>query len=223
MITKRVSLTLAALAGLWLTVGQGARAQVIVQNFTIPLSSTPISDTFTFNLFNNALGALDSVTIALNSTVTAEVDIFNATAANQPYSNGTASIPITLNAPDGVTDTVTAVAGPVSGIAPPGETEIKGLTTPANFSQTLPLGDFPAYEYPPGTSTGTVTITSTAGNYSGSAGAGVFFGGSAQVQGILTITYLYAPAGTVPEPGATTFFAAGVLGTLGMVLRRRKK
>jgi hypothetical protein len=222
MITKRVSLTLAAIVGLGLAIGPGARAQVIVQTFTIN-SGTPISDTFTFNLFNTALGALDSVTIALNSTVTATVDVFNSSSIPQPFTNAQASIPITLNAPDGITDTVTAVAGPINGIAPPGISSYSALPVPANFSQTLPLGDFPAYEFPPGTSTGTFTVTSTAGNYSGSANSSVFFGGSATDVGTITITYLYAPAGTVPEPGATTFFAAGVLGTLGMVIRRRKK
>jgi len=74
-----------------------------------------------------------------------------------------------------------------------------------------------------GVQTGVLNAAASSGSYSGVANPGIFFGGSATAGATITITYLYQPAGTIPEPGATTFLAAGVLGSLGMVLRRRRK
>jgi len=224
MITKRVSLTLAALVGMGLVIGQGAGAQVITQNFPIPTTSTPFTDTYTFNLFNTNLGVLGEVMVTLNTSITAEVDIFNSSATTQAFSNATASIPVNLTAPDGVSLNATGVAGPISGTVPPGPgvTAFKGLTTNADVSQTLPFGDFASYEGV-GTNTGTVVFTANSGSYAGTSSSALFFGGSATAGGLITITYLYQPTGTIPEPGATTFLAAGVLGSLGMVIRRRRK
>jgi len=212
MITKRVSLTLAALVGIGLAIGQGAGAQVITQSFSFPsamwpINTTPFTDTFTFNTFNTSLGVLGQVTVSLNTSITAEVDIFNNSSSVQPFTNATASIPVTLTGPDGVVLSATGVAGPISGTVNPGFNAFPGLTTNANVSQTLPFGDFPGYEDPPSTATGTLTFTAASGSYAGSASSQVFFGGSATASGTITITYLYQPTGTIPEPGATTFLA----------------
>ena len=224
MITRSISLTLAVLAGIGLAIGRGADAQVIVQPFTIPSQSVPFTNNFTFNLFDTSLGTLNSVSIALATSITAEVDVVNFTPNPQPFTNATASIPVTLTAPDAITETATGVAGPINGTATVlnGITPFSGLQTTASQSTNVPLADFGFYEGI-GPMTGTLIASATAGNYSGSANPGVFFGGSAVASGTITITYLYQPAGTIPEPGATTFLAAGVLGSLGMVFRRRKK
>ncbi len=225
MITKRISLTLATLVGIGLAIGQGAGAQSIVQTFTVPTGTVvPFSQNFTFNLFNSNLGLLDQVTLALSTTITAEVDVFNSTAVNQTINNATASIPVTLTAPDSITDVATGIAGPLPPeIANPGFNAYGGNTATANTTQNVPMADWIPFYEGIGPGTGTLTAAAAAGTYSGQANPGVFFGGSATAGATITLTYLYQPAGTIPEPGATTFLAAGVLGSLGMVLRRRRK
>jgi len=223
MVTKRISLTLAALVGIGLAIGQGAGAQVIVQTFTVPNNtSVPFSQNFTFNLFDSTVGVLDQVTLALSTSITAEVDVFNSLASPQAFTNATASIPVTVTAPDSVTETATGVAGPVNGTAAPGFNAFPGLPASANTSQNILMADWGFYEGV-GPMTGVLNAASTSGTYSGNANPGVFFGGSAVAGATITITYFYQPAGSIPEPGATTFLAAGVLGSLGMVLRRRRK
>jgi hypothetical protein len=225
MITKRISLTLAALLGIGLAIGQGAGAQVIVQTFTVPAGSmVPLTNgNFTFDLFDSTLGVLDSVTVALSTSITATVDVFD-TGGTQSFSNATATIPITLTAPDGITSTATAVAGPIGGTVSTIVTQFPGITANANNTQNVPGADFSFYEGV-GLVTAPLDVTSTNGSYSGTGPANgtIGFGGSATAGATVTITYLYQPAGTIPEPGATTFLAAGVLGSLGMVIRRRRK
>jgi len=226
MITKRISLTLATLVGIGLAIGQGAGAQVIVQTFTVPAgSNVPLTNgNFTFNLFDTTLGTLDVVTVALSTSITPTIDVFNSSGGPQSFSNATATIPITLTAPDGITATATAVAGPVSGTVTGVFTQFPAGTAFSNSSQNVPVGDFSFYEGV-GPVTAPLDVTSTNGSYAGTGPANgtIGFGGSATAGATVTITYLYQPAGTIPEPGATTFLAAGVLGSLGMVIRRRRK
>jgi hypothetical protein len=224
MVTKRISLTLAAVIGIGLAIGQGVGAQVIVQTFTVPTgTAVPFSQNFTFNLFNSTLGQLDQVTLALSTNITAEVDVFNSLAVSQTFTNANASIPITVTGPGPVTETATGVAGPVSGTAAPGFNAFPGLPASATTSQNVPMALWiPNYEGV-GLLTGTLNASAASGTYSGNANPGVFFGGSAVAGATITLTYLYQPAGTIPEPGATTFLAAGVLGSLGMVIRRRRR
>jgi uncharacterized protein (TIGR03382 family) len=85
------------------------------------------------------------------------------------------------------------------------------------------MGDWIPFYEGVGSMTGLINVASTSGTYSGTAGPNIFFGGSATAGAVITLTYLYQPAGTIPEPGATTFLAAGVLGSLGMVVRRRRR
>jgi hypothetical protein len=223
MITKRMSLTLATLVGIGLAIGQGAGAQVIVQTFTVPLQPVPINTNFTLNLFDTTLGTLDSVTVALSTSITATVDVFNS-GGTQSFTNATATVPITLTAPDAITATATAVAGPISGTVTGPFTTFPGITANANNTQNVPNVDFSFYEGV-GPLTAPVNVSSTFGTFSGTGppNGTMGFGGQASASASITVTYLYQPAGTIPEPGATTFLAAGVLGSLGMVIRRRRK
>jgi len=224
MITRSISLSLAALVGLGLAIGTSANAQVIVQTFTIPTQSVPFNINFTFNKFDSSLGTLGLVQLDLATSITAEVDVFNSTNTPQNFTNDTASIPVTLTGPGPVTETATATAGPINGTVPAGPVvgAFPGITANANNSLNInPLLWIPNYEGV-GPGTGTLNASSTSGSYAGTANTGVFFGGSATAGGTITLRYFYQPAGTIPEPGTTTFLAAGVLGSLGMVLRRRK-
>jgi len=228
MISRRVSLTLAAVAGLGLVIGRGADAQIIVQTFTVPSTAVPwnppVGFNFTYNLFNSTLGVLDSVTLQLATSITAEVDVFNETGTGpQTFTNATASIPVTITAPDGITGSATGVAGPISGTALPGFNAFPGLPANANNTQNIPMADWLGFYEGVGMSTGIINASSLAGTYSGTSVSGVGFGGSAVASATITLTYVYQIAGTIPEPGATTFLAAGVLGSMGMIVRRRRR
>jgi len=229
MINRRVSLSLAAILGVGLALGSPAKAQTIVQTFTIPpgtSTSTPIPP-FVFNLFPASDGALFLVTLNLNANITAEVDVFNTDSSAHNFDNATASIPITASALNLSVGT-TAVAGPVSGTAAASsETAFPGITTNANTSSSVnTIGALALWYTPPGTATGLMSAASGNGTYQGTelGGSGdLLFGGKAKYGETLTLTYFYAAAGTIPEPGAATFLAAGVLGSLGIMLRRRRK
>jgi hypothetical protein len=221
MLTKRTSLSLAALVGVGLAVGSGASAQIITQTFNVPTTAVPFSDTFTFNKFNTNLGVLGLVQLNLVGTITAEVDVFNTTANPLAFTNATATIPITLTAPDTVISS-NAVAGPINGTANPGFNAFPGIPASVNQTATISSIFYPDYEGP-GLGTGTLTSAASTGTFSGSSLPGLDFGGSATVAETITLTYEYQSAGTIPEPGTVTFFAAGVLGSLGMVIRRRKR
>jgi len=227
MVTKRNSLSLAALVGIGLALGASSQAQVIVQTFTIPLTPTPFTSSFTYNNFDTSLGELFGVTITLNTSIVATVEVVNKTAVTQNFTNATATVPLELTGPGPVDITATAVAGPFSGSvlgAPPAVTFFPAPPANASTSVTLPSSEFSLYEIPPSAATVTLTVTAGAGSYTGTANGGtLLFGGFASASGTITITYQYAPAGSIPEPGTTTFFAAGILGSLGLVLRRRKK
>jgi uncharacterized protein (TIGR03382 family) len=228
MVTRRISLTLAALAGIGLAIAQGAGAQVIVQTFTVPNGTvvpwnSGLGFNFTFNLFDSTKGVLDEVNIALSTNITAEVDVFNSSAVNQAFTNATANIPVTLTAPDAIVLNADGIAGPVSGTASPGFNAFSGLPATASSSTNVAMADWIPFYEGVGTNTGNLNALASTGTYSGTANPSVFFGGSAVAGATITITYVYQPAGSIPEPGATTFLAAGVLGSLGMVVRRRRR
>jgi hypothetical protein len=229
MINRRVSLTMAAIFGVGLAFGATAKAQTIVQTFTIPngTSTSTVIPPFVFNLFPAADGALFLVTLNLQAQITAEVDVVNIDNVNHTFNNATASIPVSASALN-LTVGTTAVAGPVAGTALASSiTPFPGLTTNANTSSSVNTPVALALWYtPPGTATGLMSATGGNGTYTGTQtdGSGkLFFGGQAVYGETLTLTYFYAAAGTIPEPGAATFLAAGVLGSLGIMLRRRRK
>jgi hypothetical protein len=221
MLKKFAGITLTVVAALALSAA--SHAQVIVQTFTVPQQAVSFNQNITFNKFDTSLGVLNSVTLSLNTSVTAEIDVFNLSGKAQTFSNATASVPVKITGPDGTNFTVTSVAGPISGsvsslvgITPfIGNATATGNTTvaPANF------GNYSGW----GGGNLTVTFAGLGGTYSGKAPSYVFFGGSANAGGTLTLTYNYTKIQPIPEPGAATFLAAGVLGSVGMVIRRRRK
>jgi len=221
MLRKYTSLALVAAAGALLSVS--AHAQVIVQNFTIPTQAVPFTQSNTFNLFDTNLGTLTGVTFSLTTSITAEVDVFNLTGTPQNFSNATASIPVKVTGPDATSVTTTAIAGPFSGSvpAPLGIYPFKGLTGTGTNTTTVSSLNFGSYEGV-GTGTAQVAINGLVGTYSGQAGFGVGFGGSAVAGGTFTLTYNYTLAPITPEPGSSAFLVAGMLGSLGFVVRRRR-
>jgi len=229
MVLKHNNLSLAVLVLLGVGVTHGVRAQTIVQTFTVPTGTTvPFTDNFTFNLFNSNLGTLNSVTLNLNASIVANVNIINIFGSPVTYVSTTASVPASFSGPGGTSVSATVVAGPFAGTATGTITTLTGEPASASALTTVPLGSISHYEGVGG-GTGSLTGTMLSGTYSGGtttpgAVGQVFFGGSATGGETLTLTYNYSqPSGAVPEPGTATFLAAGVLGSLGIALRRRKK
>ncbi len=222
MLRKNAGIVLTAVATMALSAA--AHAQVIVQSFTVPSQAVSFSQSVSFNKFDTTLGILNSVTLSLSSSVTAEIDVFNFSGKTQSFSNATASVPVKITGPDGSNFTVTAVAGPISGNvpAPLGITPFVGQTASNTGNSSIAPANFGSYS---GFGGGTLNMTFQGlnGTYAGTAPSGVGFGGSASAGGTLTITYNYTKIQPIPEPGSATFLAAGVLGSVGMGLRRRRK
>jgi hypothetical protein len=190
-----------------------AMADSISFSHTTVSQEAPFIDTFSIPGFDTSLGTLNSVTIQLAYTTTAELDVFNATGVPQAFTEGYASSPLTLNGLDGLSLTTNAVAGPIDGVANPGETPFPGLSGGGTLTITVPDSDFSAFEMPPAAST--YSVEGAAGSFNGSSVAGVFFGGSASAGGVTTVTYDYgAPIASVPEPTAMA-----LLGSVLVALR----
>ena len=222
MLKKFAGIALTVVAAMALSVA--SRAQVIVQTFTVPQQAVSFAQNVTFNKFDTTLGVLNSITLSLSTSVTAEIDVFNFSNKAQTFTNATASVPVKITGPDGSTFTVTSVAGPISGSVTSlvGVTPYAGNTATATGNSVILPANFGQYQ---GFGGGNLTVNFQGqnGTYSGSAGSNVFFGGSATAGGTLTLTYNYTKIQPIPEPGAATFLAAGVLGSVGMVIRRRRK
>jgi len=192
---------------------QGA---TITQTQSYGPSTVPFSTTKLFNLFDSNLGTLTSVEVILNTTATAEVDIFNITGIPQAFTGATATVPVTATGPGGASASTAPTAGPFSGTANPGLNSFPGLTASAmgtSFPSVAP------YEAPSGgINLVTLTVAGVNGNYSGSAAPGVFFGGSATASGTVQLIYTYTS--TVPDGGVTLALLGSAL--TGLAFARRK-
>jgi hypothetical protein len=203
-----------------------ASAATLTETFThvTPTSTTPFTDSFTLAGFNTALGTLDSIQISISTTATAEVDVFNITGGPLPFTNATASVPVTVKGPDATTTSVTLVAGPIAGIANPGANMFPGIPGSGSSSIFVPVADFATYENPGGTPV-SFMVSSVGGTYSGSGAAGqLFFGGLAVAGGTTTVVYTYdtVVTTTTPEPTTMALFGSAFVG-LGLIRRRIKQ
>jgi len=221
-----------------------ANASTITQLFGIPSTSIPFLQNINYNLFDTNLGTLTSVTIRLQTTSLAEVDVYNNTGSDQPFTNATASFPLTVSGPPGITTyiTDTITAGPINGTANGGpgvvETKFPGVTgTDDSGNVAIPNVDWALNFEQAGGGVAPATINVSAGNgsYAGSAPSGVFFGGSGALSGTfntppdglvgVTLIYTYT-AGTpgAPEPGTwALLIATGSVSVFGLRRRRALK
>jgi hypothetical protein len=195
-----------------------APASVISFSHTTTSQAVPLSDSFLLQGFDPSLGTLTGVTLTLDTTSMAEVDVLNITGSPMPFTNANVSIPVTATGPASTTVTDTLTAGPVSGTATllfpsinmfpglPATDSSSDVVLPANFTPYIGVGSIVP-----------VDVSASAGTYSGSAGSGVLFSGSAVAGAVTTVTYTYD---SVPEPAS--------LGLCAMALpllaaRRRRK
>jgi hypothetical protein len=219
MTTLRRVLTATALAAMASSV---AMANSIDFSHTTPSTTSPFTNSFSLANFNTALGTLTSVTITLAYSTTGEVDIFNDTSSNQTFTNAESSVPLTLTGPDGLSQTVDAVAGPISGTVVPGENKFPGLTGTGTLTINVPSADFGAFEIPPSATTDTYSVAGNMGTFSGMSVTGVFFGGEAVAGGVTTVTYDYVIPSATPEPTTMVMMGAALVG-LGLLRKKSFK
>jgi hypothetical protein len=220
---KSSSFLVAALSAAVMISGSRSNSQVLVQTFTIPTGTLApfATQNFTFNKFNPLLGELNGVTLSLNGTVAANVDLFNSNAVPTAYSGVTYGLHESVTGPGGQVEAFAISTSPaLSGTAAVGLSGPFALTGSKSGTDTVPNVDVSIYR---GGGTGTLTATSNTPSYNGG-GAGVSVLGTAPpptAGDVITLTFYYTPA--IPEPGAVSFLAAGALGGLGVFVRRRRK
>jgi hypothetical protein len=232
MNQARTSLSLALVGLLGIGLASGARAET--QSFGP--ATTDFKTFLTFNQFNPALGTLNSVSITLQTDFDTAITITNNSVSP---SNGTdrtnVQDAITDGAINNASDPLTVTGGnfsvqdnfnsaPVSYNLAPGANTTQSpphathTVGPTAFSSAPVLVEFTGL----GTinlNIGTFTQTflaNTGGNTSSAQST------TATMTG--TVNYNFTPStpGT-PEPGVLAFLGAGVVGTIGAGLRRRKK
>ena len=184
---------------------------------TTVLGAVPFTDNFTLTSFNSGLGTLQSITLSWVTSGNANVSLVNLTGTPQAFSNATASFPLTLTGPAGLTVSGTVNAGPFAGTigSGVGPFNFSGPTNTSSASISIAPAGFAAYQ-----SAGPIGLSFSAGaapgTFGGSSAAGVFFGGSGDVSEITSITYDYA---VTPEPALMGVLS---LGLCGLFLIRRK-
>ena len=202
-----------------LAIGGAANATTLTFSHTIPATTVPFTDSFTLSSFSTALGTLTGVEILLDDTTSATVDIYNLNVASAFFTDASASVPLTITGPAGASLTDTVTAGPISGVASSGLNTFTGASGNSTVTENLAPADFAAYESatPQSLTFGAVAAN---GTYTGTAGFGVLFGGSASAGGAVEVEYTYTP--TVPEPASWALMMIG-FGAMGGVLRRRRE
>jgi hypothetical protein len=216
-----------------------ADASTIVQSKTFMVTATPAeptdpgepsesadkSTTVQFDQFDPSLGTLTEIDLSLSSTLSASLSVSGSTAEQMPNSTATWDGTVTLTTPDGVdfSDTqsfsISCGFGSCSNSSTSSFTEIgsKSLTGPfaPGFFGT---GMFDAlYDLDL-----TVSVVNNAGGTPPSSAFGSGTWDPPPPKG-LTVTYIYTPNATVPEPGTLALLGMGAMAGLGFSRRRPKK
>jgi PEP-CTERM putative exosortase interaction domain len=217
-VVAAIALSTLALAGMSAQV----RAATIVQAINFgPLganASTPLS----FLTFNSALGTLNSVTITLDTTLSARVLVNNLTAGSLTWTSATGSINTTATGPAGTsTATALAIVDNTGGTLGPGGSYTGGFIedTDDDTANVAPA-DFAAY-IGDGFTSYDITVASGPFGVTGNGDDGLLYGGNANVTGTVTVTYDYTAA-AVPEPGTLALLAPALL-MGGVVVARRRR
>jgi hypothetical protein len=226
----RCILTFAAAAA-GFGIGQPAEAAVegtMTETFsaTYGTSVSPLmngtSEELALNDFDPMLGTLMGVTLTLISNDTIESDVINLTGQPVNFTGASATLPVTVTGPNGLTTKATGVAGPFSGTANGRQftTTVAGISQVTETSRaTVTPEDFVLYQ---GNGTFSVDVLVGNGIYSGSSAAAMAaFFGTGNSSGTVEVTYDYASA-FAPEPG-TLMAGLGALVFCGVSLVRRAK
>jgi hypothetical protein len=202
------------LAGLVASLAMGKPSQadsVTYISTVVPDQSIPFSVPLTLPLFNPSLGTLTGVTLSVDATITADIQVVNINTSPMAFTNATASVPVTATGPGGATATVTAMAVVPSGTAAPGLNDFPGVAGSTSGVNPVSPADFSLY-IGTGTFTGTLSVVAPTGTFSGSGPPGLFFGGTATAGGSIDVTYTFTPA--VPEPSSMALLGIGMVSLL---------
>jgi hypothetical protein len=210
-----------ALIGIVFTSGAAQAAFIEYASVFAPQIGS-YSTVFSVQKFDPMLGTLSGVSLALDAQAKADLQVFNATAIAQTFSNASATIPLTVDVttPDGLQLSITALSTVLSGVALPGLNTYAGITSTAATSQALAPSQWGNYL---GTGGGAALFSASfsEGRYAGQAPFLVFFSGQAEAGGGFKVRYDYEPAvAVVPLPASLPLLLAGALG-LAFVRRRR--
>jgi hypothetical protein len=119
---KLVMKLVAAVAGsAMMAAGQGsAFAGTISYTDNVGAQATSYDQTVQLQKFDTTLGTLTGVTISFSSNVHATLSVYNfhSPAGPQTFTNGSATVPISIVGPDNTTATANAVATIASGTVP---------------------------------------------------------------------------------------------------------
>jgi hypothetical protein len=192
----------------------------------LPSDNTPVN--VSVAKFDESLGTLDSVTLALQAAGTVYAEAFNTSSSTQPYTQSMATLSFGVTGPDGSSSDInpgtpffsgTAAAGPfvttITGSTPFSLSPVAINVLSSNFGlfETSGSGTFTLSFNSDGSPGGPIfsTITSTP--------SAVFTGGDANVSGTETVTYNYTP---IPEPSVSGMVlgCAALMGVVGLRKRR---
>jgi hypothetical protein len=206
-----------------LALATGASASTISYSTAVLTQAASFTDIFSLTRFNTNLGTLTGVTLELDPTGTASVDVISV-AAGGAFTGAHAAFNFTLNGPDGSFVQVPLLAGSFDGtvaagtLFAPSYVIIPGSTVTGIFTANVAVSNWANYE---GTGAQPLPLTAGigSGTYGGS-GTSMLFGGSASAGGTAKVTYTY-DAAPIPEPATLTLFGSALLG-LGAIRRYRK-
>lgn len=223
---KLKSLACAAL----LSLAGAAQASLVEYHVSLAsqASGSP-AGSFSLQLFDPSLGALQSVELSFDGSVTEQVRVFNSNAVDKGYTNASASVlnTVSVSLPGLVSfsSRLTATASAASGTVSAGQTAyFSGSANPLNMA-TL-LEDATAVSRFVGLggadhTTALFLVSSGLGTVGGTAASGVYFGSRALALGDVTVSYLYQPVSAVPLPASAWLLGSGVL-SMGAFMRRRR-
>jgi hypothetical protein len=219
----KIKLSACAAIAAFIVAPTAALANVETFSEAIPTSTVPFTFDFTLPAFDTSLGTLTGVTLTIDNTTVADIEVINLNGTPQPFTGAFATIPLTLTGPDGLNVTSTVTAGPISGVATqsfPSINQFPGNSGSSSASVALPNSEFAFFENPPAGTDLSFSAASLSGTFGGSGGQGVLFGGTADVGGTAQVTYTFAAL--VPEPATWAMMLIG-FGGMGGVLRSARR
>ncbi len=179
-------------------------------------------------LFDSTLGALQSVELSFDGSLTDQVSVFNSNAVDKGFTNARSSLPVTvnINLPGLVSfsSRLTATASAASGTVSAGQMAyFDGGANPLNMATLLEDASVVSRFVAMGGADHTTAlflVSSGLGTVGGAAASGVYFGSRALALGDVTVSYLYQPVSAVPLPASAWLLGSGVW-SMGAFMRRR--
>ncbi len=187
------------------------------------------ASSFSLQLFDPSLGALQSVELSFDGSVTDQVRVTNGNAVDAGFTNAHASVPVTvgINLPTLVSFSakLTAAANAASGTVAAGQVSyFNGTANPLNMATLLEDASIVSRFVGQGsgdTTTALFLVSSGLATVGGTATSGVYFGSRAFALGDVTVSYVYQPVSAVPVPASAWLLGSGVL-SMGAFMRRRR-